>query len=97
MSFRSVRSSALHEMAEEAVGGDGFEVPELEEGWKMGCQSSPMWETEGEAWSEDEGVSSSGSREGSVCNYALHVIGLCGLGGKISRFSCRIGSWQRWH
>ena len=32
--------------------------------------------SEGEAWSEDESVFSSGSREGNVCNDALHVIGL---------------------
>ena len=53
-------------------------------GGKMGCPKSPMWESEGEAWSEDESVSSSGSREGNVCNDALHVIGL--HGGKISLF-----------
>ena len=47
---------------------------------------SPMWESEGEAWSEDENASSSGSREGNVCNDALHVIGLNGLGDKISLF-----------
>ena len=52
--------------------------------WKMGCPKSPMWESEGESWSEDESVSSGGSREGNVGNDALHVIGLCGLGGKIS-------------
>ena len=51
----------------------------------MGCIKSPMWESEGEAWS-DESVSSSGSREGNVCNDALHVIGLHGPGGKISLF-----------
>ena len=43
-------------------------------------------ETEGEAWSEDESVSFSGSREGNVCNEALHVIGLYGPGDKISLF-----------
>ena len=35
-----------------------------------------MCESEGEAWSEDESVSSGGSREGNVCNDALHVIGV---------------------
>ena len=38
-----------------------------------------MWESEGEAWYEDESMSSSGSREDNVCNDALHVIGLYGL------------------
>ena len=35
----------------------------------------PIWESEGEVWSEDESVSSSDSREDKVCNGALHVIG----------------------
>ena len=54
--------------------------------WKMGCPKSPMWESEGEAWSEDESVSSNCSREGNVCNDALHVIGLFGPGDKMSLF-----------
>ena len=52
----------------------------------MGCQNSPMWESEGGVWSEDESVSSSGSREGTVCNDALHVTRLQGSGDKISLF-----------
>ena len=65
------------------------------EEWKMDCPTSPKWESEGEAWSEDESVSSDGSRDGKVGNNALHVDGL----GPVTRslFSCRIGSWQRWH
>ena len=47
----------------------------------MGCPKSLMWKSEGEAWSEDESVSSSGSHEGNV--------------GKISLF-LKDGSWQRW-
>ena len=47
---------------------------------------SPTWESEGEARSEDKGVSSSACREGNVCNEALHVIGLYGPGDKISLF-----------
>ena len=43
---------------------------------RWAAQKSPVWESEGEAWSEDESVSSGGSREGNVCNDALHVIGL---------------------
>ena len=39
-----------------------------------------------EVWSEDESVSSSGSRERNTGNGALHVIGLYGLGDKISVF-----------
>ena len=45
-----------------------------------------MWESEGEACSEDESVSSSGSCEGNVGNDALHDIGLYGLGEKIFPF-----------
>ena len=45
-----------------------------------------MWESEGDAWSEGESVSSSDSREGNVGNDALHVIGLHGPRGKISLF-----------
>ena len=45
-----------------------------------------MWDSEGEAWYEDESVSSSGSLENNVCNGALHVIGLCGPGDKVSLF-----------
>ena len=44
------------------------------------------WESGDEAWSEDESVSSNGSRKGNVGNDALHVIGLCGPGDKISLF-----------
>ena len=77
---------ALHLIAEEGRGGeDGCHVPDLGDEWKMGCPKSPMWESEGEAWSEDESVSSSGSREGNVCNDALRVR-LYGPGGKISVF-----------
>ena len=73
-------------MAEEGRGGVGFQIPELGEEWKMGCSKSPMWESEGEAWSEDESVSSCGCRKGNVCNDALHVVGLHGPGDKISLF-----------
>ena len=54
--------------------------------WKFGCLKSPLWESEGELWSEDESVPSSDSREGSVCNGALHNKGLCGPGDMISLF-----------
>ena len=52
----------------------------------MRCPKNPVWESEGEAWSEDEDVSSSGCREGNVCNDALHVVRLHGLGDKIFLF-----------
>ena len=63
--------------------------------WKLGCSKSPTWETEGVAWSEDESVSSSDSRDDNVCNEALHFIGLYGLGDKVSL--SRTGSLQGCH
>ena len=77
---------AMHVIAEEGRGGDGCHVPGLGDEWKMGCPKSPLWKSAGEAWSDDESVSSSGFREGNVCNDALHVIGLYGSGDKISLF-----------
>ena len=70
---------ALHLIAGEGRGGvNGCHAPDLGDEWKLGCPQSPMWESEGEAWSEDESVSSSGSRQSNVCNDALHVIGFHG-------------------
>ena len=89
MSSRSVRSlpyTCLRKMK-----WRGMSCPWSDE-WEMGCRRSAMWESEGEAWSEDESVSSSVSREGNVGNGALHVIGLYGPGDSIC-----IGSWRRWH
>ena len=80
----------LHIIAEGGEDGDGFQVPGQGNEWKMGCPKCPMWESEGEAWSEDEGASSSASREGNVGNDALHVVGLHGRGDKIS-FRARLG------
>ena len=52
---------------------------------KWAAERRPMWESERRiACLEDESVSSSDSREGNVCNEALHVIGLYGPGDKIS-------------
>ena len=45
-----------------------------------------MWESEGEALSEDKSVCLSDSRDSNLCNEALHVVGLYGLGDKISLF-----------
>ena len=87
---------ALHVIAEEGRDGDGCHVPGLGDEWEKGCPKSPMWERGDEAWSEDESVSDSASREDNVCNDALHAIGLYGLVTR-SLFSCRFGSWQRWH
>ena len=69
---------ALHMIVEEGRDGDEFQVPGLGDEWKMGCPQSPMSESDCEAWSEDEDASSTASREGNVCNDALHVVGLHG-------------------
>ena len=73
--FKKCALLALLIMAEKGRDGD-----------KMGSPKSPRWESEGEAWSEDEGASSNASREGNVCNDALHVVGLHGPDDKISVF-----------
>ena len=45
---------ALHSVAEEGRGGeDGCHTPDLGDAWKLGFPTSPMRESEGEAWSED--------------------------------------------
>ena len=72
--------------AEEGSDGEGCHAPGLGDEWEVGCPKSQMWEGGDGAWSEDESVSSSGSREGNVGNDALHVIGLYGPGDKISLF-----------
>ena len=54
---------ALQVIAEEGRDGDGFQV-------------TALGPNEGETWSEDEDASSTASREGNVCNDALHVVGL---------------------
>ena len=82
---------ALHIIAEEERDGDGFEVRVLGDEWKMGCPESPTWESEGEAWSEDEDASSGSSREGNVCNDSLHVVGLHGPRDKISLYPAGVG------
>ena len=73
---------SLHLIAEEGRGAGGCYAQGLGDEWKMGCPKSPMWESEGEAWSEDESVSSSGFREGNGTS----------LGCMRSLFSCRIGA-----
>ena len=88
---------ALHVIAEEGRDGHGCHVPGLEDEWKMGCPKSPKWESKGEAWSEDESVSSSGCRGGNVCNDAVHVIGLCGPGDKISGLGAGKGGIELSH
>ena len=85
---------ALHLIAEEGRGGeDGCHALDLGDEWKLDCPKSQMCESEGDAWPEDESVSSSDSRENHVCNDALHVIGIYGPGDKIS-LSLFLKDWE---
>ena len=84
---------ALYVMSEEAVSGDGFQVLELGEVWKMACQSSPVWERFG--------------RKTKMCLQVALGKGMCatmrctslGCMDPVTRslFCCRIGTCQRWH
>ena len=59
----------MHQTAEEGrVGTSGCRTPDFRRRARNGCPQSPIWESEDEAWSEDESVSSSVSRENTVCN-----------------------------
>ena len=74
MSSRSA-PVALHEVAEERRDGEvGCRASGVGTNGRIGYPKSPMWESEGKVWSKDETVSSSGSREGTVSNDALHVV-----------------------
>ena len=86
MSSRSVRlSHSMHLRKKEEA--KRLDVVPLVWGTSgNGPSKSPMWESEGVSGSEDESVSSSGSREDNVGNEALHVIGLYWPGDKISLF-----------
>ena len=83
---------ALHLIAEEGRDGEGCHALGLGDEWGMGCPKGPVWESGDEALSKDESASSDGSREDNVCNEALHVIGLFGLGKKISPFLEGLGA-----
>ena len=76
---------ALHLTSEGRKRWRGMTCPQC--GGRMGSESGD------EAWSEDESVSSHGSREGHVGNDALHVIGLCGHLSSLEG----LGAGQRWH
>ena len=85
---------ALHAVAEEAMGGDGFQqVPELMEEWKMVCQKCV-------------GRKAMLGRKTKVCSQVALGKAMCatmrctslGCMDPVARslFSCRIGSWQMW-
>ena len=43
--------------------------------WRRRCVKSPIWDSDGESWSESEGLSLSDFREHNVESLALNVIG----------------------
>ena len=73
----------------------GGRTLDLEDRWRYACPKSPMWNSEDEAWSGDESVSSGVRRENHVCNGALHVIGLYGPGDKISLLLKSLRGWRQ--
>ena len=85
----------MHQTAEEGKEVERVVVktPDLGDTWRYGCPKSPMSKSEDEDWQENASVSSGVSRENNVCNGALHVIGLYGLGDKIS-LSLFLEDWQ---
>ena len=94
MFSKSVRFSPCTSLGKKEETGTDFKFPGL--GGRTEDGISPVWESAGEAWSEDKSESSSGSREGNACNGALHVVGLHRPSDKISLF-LKDWSWQRWH
>ena len=47
----------LHQMAAEGeAGSSGSQSLDLGDMWRHGCQKSPDWDSEGEPWSESEGL-----------------------------------------
>ena len=87
---------SLHLIAEEGRGGeDGCHAPGLGDELKMCCLKSPMWESEGEAWSEDESVSSRGSREGNVCKRCVARHRVVWAWWQDLSLLAEFGSWQR--
>ena len=84
----------LHPMADgESVsrGGPSLDLGDM---WRHGCPTSPNWDSDGEKWSESEGLSSSDFREHNVESHARHVIGLNWSGEKVSLFLEALGTCE---
>ena len=56
------------------------------------AEKNPNWDSDGESWSESEGLSSFDSREHNVESFALNVIGLNWSGEKGVSFLGRLGT-----
>ena len=59
--FQKCALLALQLIAEEGRGADGCYARVWGDEWELGCPKSPMWDGQGEAWSENGSVSSNGS------------------------------------
>ena len=57
------------------AGSSGGQSPDFGDMWRYCCPRSPDWDSDGESWSESEGLSSSDFREHNVESLALNVIG----------------------
>ena len=81
-------------LAKKGRDGDGCHVPGLGDEWTMGFPKSPMWESEGDARSEDENASSATLVKATCAMMCCtSVDGICLVTRSI--FSCRIWSWQK--
>ena len=54
--------------------------------WRHGYPRSPEWDSDGESWSESEGLSLSVFREHNTESLAFHVVGIDWSGEKVSLF-----------
>ena len=61
-------------------------LPDLGDMWRYDCPKSMDWDSDGESWSESEGLSSSDFCEHNVESLALNVIGQSWSGEKVSFF-----------
>ena len=73
--------------AEGEAGASGSQSPVSGDMWRSGLpKESPDWASDGDWWSDSEGLSSSDFREQNVESLALHVIGLNWSGETVSLF-----------
>ena len=72
----------------------GRQSPDFGDMWRHGCRENPNWDSDGESWSESEGLSSFDSRKHNVESFALNVIGLNWSGEKGVSFLGRLGTCE---
>ena len=85
----------LHWMAAEGESGSsGSQSLDLGDLWRHVCPKSSDWNSDGESWSESEGLSSSHFREHIVESLAVNVIGQNWSGEKVSLFPGGLGTCE---